>query len=215
MSVYYSIYAEVRVGNTWYNISPLLRCLDGTVKVHPVICGQSWLGEAVAKMQEHCYKFGRPEDLSDELRTVFQHDDEEKMDDFWPNMTYGEYYAQTLFVVNYGKHIKNKVKTNIPTRYFGYVEKRTIAAHRIGDIEEIYSWYTPAEYEQLTDHQKKRYAYYEWNEWNDWYAVYSELVSSVDCLLSFFSEWCYNMPDCTIDDQSPTADYVRLIVEKS
>lgn len=216
MSVYYAIYAEVRVGNTWYNISPLLRQSDGSVKVRPVICGQSWLGEAVHKMQENCYMLGRPTDLSEELRAVYSHDDGEKLEDFWSGMTYGEYYAHTLFVVNYGKHIKNKVKSNVPARYFGYVEKRIIAAHKIGDIEEIYSWCTPEEYAQLTEKQKKRYAYYEWNKLDDWYAVYSELVSAVDCLLSFFCEWCFDIiPGCSADDQSPSADYVRLIVEKS
>ena len=31
MGVYYSIYAEARVGNKWYNISPLMRNEDGEV----------------------------------------------------------------------------------------------------------------------------------------------------------------------------------------
>jgi hypothetical protein len=216
MSVYYSIYAEVHVGNAWYNISPLIRQLDGTVKVQPVISGQSWLGEAIAKMEENLYKRGLPSDLSEELRKVYHHNDNEKIENFWSDMTYGEYYAQTIFLVNYGKQIKNRVKPNIPSRYRGYVAKHVAAAYEIGDIDEINHWCTTAEYEGLSPTQKKKYVYLEWNNWNDWYAVYSELVSKVDCLLSFFSGWCfYHILDCNEDDRSPSADCVRLIVEKS
>ena len=46
MGVYYYIYAEVRVGNKWYNISPLMRDREGEVKVRPVLHGQSWIRQA-------------------------------------------------------------------------------------------------------------------------------------------------------------------------
>lgn len=38
MGTSYSIFAEVRVGNKWYNISPLIRELDGQVKAQPFLC---------------------------------------------------------------------------------------------------------------------------------------------------------------------------------
>ena len=68
MGVYYSIYAEARVGNKWYNISPLMRNEDGEVRVRPVMSGQSMMHDAVEELEEACFMRGRPDNLSDELR---------------------------------------------------------------------------------------------------------------------------------------------------
>ena len=100
MGTSYSIFAEVRVGNKWYNISPLLRELDGQVKVQPFMSGKSWLHQAVEELREYSYKCGRPDDLSDELRTVFSEPDEDIVDPFFHEMTYKEYYRQMMFSVN-------------------------------------------------------------------------------------------------------------------
>lgn len=91
MGTSYSIFAEVRVGNKWYNISPLLREEDRQAKVYPFLSGKSWLHQAVEELREYSYKCGRPDDLSDELRTVFGEPDEDVVDPFFKDMTYKLY----------------------------------------------------------------------------------------------------------------------------
>ena len=95
MGTCYSIYAEVRVGNKWYNISPLIRELDGQVKAQPFLSGKSMLHETVEQLREYSYKCGRPDDLSDELRTIFGEPDDDIVDPFFHEMTYKEYYRQS------------------------------------------------------------------------------------------------------------------------
>ncbi len=216
MSVYYSIYAEVRVGSKWYNLSPLMRNADGEVKARPVIIGQSWMKEAVDELEEACFMHGKPADISDELKKVFCHEDDEITEHFFHDMTYKDYYRQTLFVVNYGKSVKSRVKANKPTRYQGYVYKHCLSAYELGEVDYIANWVSSNEYAELSNEEKQEYTYYEWNEWGDWYAVYTDLVQKVDCLLDFFKEWAFgNIKDANLDELSPTADYVRLIVEQS
>ena len=216
MGVYYYIYAEVRVGNKWYNISPLMRDREGEVKVRPVLHGQSWIRQAFEKMADDCQYRGLPKDVSEELRTIFPYGEDEKVEGLWEDMTYGEYYGKTLLAVNYWAHIKGCVKENIPTRYRGYVNKYHLAAYEIGEEEDITNWIHPTKYEQLSEEQKKEYVYYEWNGWQDWYAVYTELVKRVDCLLDFFKDWYYyQVWRADWPESNPTIDSVRLIVERS
>ena len=216
MGVYYSIYAEVRVGNKWYNISPLIRDNDGEAHVQPVMSGQSYMKDAIDELYHDSYMRGRPENLSDELKKVYKHENHETSEYLWRNMTYGEYYDQTLFVVNYGKCVKSRVKSTKSTRYHGYVDKFCLSEYEIGTTESIYCWISEEQYKELPDDEKQGYVYYEWNEWYDWYGVYAKLVDRVDCLLAFFREWCFfNIKDADPDERSPTADYVRLIVERA
>jgi len=86
----------------------------------------------------------------------------------------------------------------------------------LGNTDSICGWLTEQEYNALSDEEKKEYTYYEWNEWYDWYGVYADLVRRVDCLLTFFNDWSfYHIHDADLDERSPTADYVRLIVDRS
>ena len=215
MGVYYSIYAEARVGNKWYNISPLMRNEDGEVRVRPVMSGQSMMHDAVEELEEACFMRGRPDNLSDELMKVYSHNENETSESLWRNMTYGDYYRQTLFVVNYGKSVKSRVDSARPTRYRGYVNKYCMTEFELGNTDSIGGWLTEQEYNALSDEEKKEYTYYEWNEWYDWYGIYSELVRRVDCLLTFFNDWSfYHIHDADLDERSPSADYVRLIVAR-
>ena len=59
MGTYYAIYAEVRVGNQWYNLNPLFQCAGGSIDVCPVISGRNWLREAYEELEEVC---GLPEE---------------------------------------------------------------------------------------------------------------------------------------------------------
>ena len=215
MGVYYSIYAEARVGNKWYNISPLMRNEDGEVRVRPVLSGQSMLHDAVEELEESCFMRGRPENLSDELMKIYSHDENDTSESLWRGMTFGEYYRQTLFAVNYGKSVKCRVDSARPTRYRGYINKYCMTEYEIGNSDSVGGWLTEQEYNALSDEEKIEYTYYEWNEWYDWYGIYAELVRRVDCLLTFFRDWSlYHIHDADLDERSPTADYVRLIVAR-
>ena len=216
MGVYYYFYAEVKVGDQWYNISPLMRNSKGEVKVQPVLYGQSRIREAYEKMEDDCQYRGLPKDLSQELREIYHHDRDEEIEGSWNNMTYGEYYDKTIFVINYGAQVKGRVKKDIPARFRGYVNKYHLAAYEIGEIDEIINWIHPTEYEKLSPKQKKEYAYYEWNEWDDWYAVYTALVKRIDLLLDYFADWSfYIIPREDWSECSLTAESVRLIVERN
>lgn len=213
MGTYYAIYAEVRVGNKWYNISPLMRNEDGEVRVQPIMSGQSVMHDAAEEMEGDCYMRGRPANLSEELKTVYGHEDHETSEHLWRGMTYGEYYRQTLYVVNYGKSVKSRVKAERPARYMGYVNKYCLSEYEIGSTDTILNWISEKEYLSLPENEKCEYTYYEWNEWDDWYGIYSELVQRVDCMLNFFNAWAfYHLRDADPDERSPSADYVRLIV---
>ena len=78
MGTYYAIYAEVRVGNQWYNLNPLFQRTDGNIDVCPVISGRNWLREAYEELEEVSYTCGRPENLSKEVRSVFCHEEGER-----------------------------------------------------------------------------------------------------------------------------------------
>ncbi len=217
MGTSYYMYAEVRIGNKWYNINPLMRKKDGDIWVCPIFYGRSRVREAYEKLEENRYMHGRPADLSDELRQkVFYHEDDEIADHFLRDMTYKEYYGQTLFVVNYGKAVKGCLNPKKPYRYQGYAHKTCVNAFEVGEVEYISNWMYPDAYEKLSDKAKRNYTYYEWNELDDWYSVYTEIVEKVDVLLYFFTEWgCYDTEGITGDDRYPTADYVRLIIERN
>ena len=64
----YTIYAEVRVGDNWYNICPLRKSENGKLTVLPIAEGRSWLKNAADEIEEYSYAHGRPSDLSEDLR---------------------------------------------------------------------------------------------------------------------------------------------------
>ena len=213
MGTYYSIYAEVRVGNKWYNLNPVFKRDDGKLDICPVLSGRNYLHEAYLELEEAHYANGRPENMCAELRTVFDHTDDEPYDPFLHLNTYKDFYDRTIFLVNYGKSVKSRVKEHKPTRYSGYASKVCIAAFEIDEYRTIGHWLTVEEYEKLSDQAKRAYAYYEWDEPEDWYGVYNTIVSKVDCMLKYFCDWAdFALKDADLDERLPSADYVRLIV---
>lgn len=212
MGTYYSIYAEVRVGNKWYNLNPIFRRDNGELDVRPIIAGRSWLRETFNELEECQYSCGRPDDMSKELRTVFNHEDIEPYDTMLHIENYKEYYNRTMFLVNFGKAVKSRIKTEKPTRYKGYVSKVCLAAFEIDEYDTIGHWLTAEEYEKLSDRQKKSYTYYEWDEPDDWYKAYNIIKQRIECMLDFFCDWArFSIDDANWDERHPTADYVRLI----
>lgn len=213
MSTYYYIFAEVKVGNKWYNLNPLFMQENGEIDVCPVLCGQSWLRDAYEELEQDRYASGRPSDMTREVNTFFSHDDSEPFIDGFSQGTYKNWYDRSIFLVNYGKSVKKRVKKDRRYRYTGYADKHCIAAFEIGETDCIGHWLTEEEYNKLSETKRKEYAYYEWSEWDDWYNVYNIIVQKIDSMLDYFYEWA----DCAIknanlDELRPSADYVRLIV---
>lgn len=120
MGTYYAIYAEVRAGNQWYNLNPLFQCTDGNIDVCPVISGRNWLREAYEELEEVSYTCGRPENMSKEVRLVFCHEDDEPYAPYLHFDTYKDFYGRSMFLVNCGKSVKDRVKNDKPTRYCEY-----------------------------------------------------------------------------------------------
>lgn len=108
MGTYYSIYAEARVGKKWYNISSLIKDTDESIKAYPIIDGESFFRETHEKLKDDLYMCGRPADLSPELRGIFDRDDDENYGYFAE--TYKQHYDNSMFLVNYGKSVKSRVK---------------------------------------------------------------------------------------------------------
>lgn len=216
MGTYYSIYAEVRVGDKWYNLNPMFQRDDGNLDVCSVISGRGWLRDAYDELEESKYACGRPKDLSKEVGTIFCHADDESFEPHMHINTYKDFYDRAIFLVNYGKSVKNRVKANKPTRYRGYASKVSIASFEIDEYDYIGHWLTDEEYEKLSDKQKQEYAYYEWDEPDDWYKAYNMIVDRVDAMLGYFCRWAdYALTDADLDERYPTADYVRLIVYRN
>lgn len=213
MGTYYSIYAEVRVGDKWYNLNPVFQCEDGTLDVCPVVSGRNWLRDTYEELEESLYERGRPENISKEVKMAFPHEDDEPYDPDLRINTYKDFYNQSFFLVNYGKAVKCRVKKDKPTRYQGYVTKVALAAYEINEYEGFGHWLTAEEYEKLSDKARKQYTYYEWDEPDDWYKGYNMIVEKVDCMLDYFRDWAYYaIRNVSMDDLSPTADSVRLLV---
>lgn len=212
MGTYYSIYAEARVGNKWYNICPLMR-EDGEITAQPILSGKSMLRSCVDELEEQSYMRGRPDDLSDEIRKIYPQADDEIAEEFTRTITYKEYFCQTMFLVNYGKVVKSRVKKARPTRYKGYVSRYALSSYEIGEDDYISNWISEIEYEKLPEEDKLDYTYYEWNEMGDWYGNFSKICRKVDVLLEIFNEWSqHNIYEANLDERQPSADYVRLIV---
>ena len=209
----YTIYAEVRVGDNWYNICPLRKSENGKLTVLPIAEGRSWLKNAADEIEEYSYAHGRPDDLSEELRERFNEDDNADAGYGIPEINMKEHYRQMMCIANYGKAVKKRVKENRSTRYCGYVSKYALTDFEIGESDHISSWIHKCEYDKLDDEGKEEYTYYEWNEWDDWYGVFSNIVKTIDVLLDLFTYWAYNsLTDIDREDRIPDANDVRLIV---
>lgn len=155
-------------------------------------------------------------DLSKEVGSVFCHADDEPFDPYIGIKTYKDLYDRSMFVVNYGKSVKARVKKDKPTRYRGYASKVSIAAYEIDEYDTIGHWLTTEEYEKLSDRRKQEYSYYEWDDVDDWYKVYNLIVDRVDAMLGYFCRWAdYAIKDANLDERYPSADYVRLIVYRN
>ena len=185
MSVYYEIYAEIKIKDTWCALGPFAQKQDGSFEFESLYWAQSVFRCIDDELRNHVIAWGLPENASQELLSHFCDLNEEM--DWWGNpMTYREYYSNCIYCADFDKAIASKVIRNRFFKYHGYVFKHTIASFECGEIEDIDYWYTKEEYDALEKNEQREYAYYEWNNLGDEYGIYCEIKQKVDYLKEWF-----------------------------
>ena len=190
MSTYYIIYAEANIDGKWYSLCPFFKSAKGELKTDSIFWAQSQFYEANLSLREHAIGLGIPEDASEGLKAFFKEDLQELVD-FWPNnITWGDYYKQTVYYVNFAQAIVPRVNKDKPFMYEGYVNKRTLAQYECYEIEEISEWLTEDEYMALSEKQKHQYVYHRWNDYYGEYGIYRTIAERIWALKDLFADIC-------------------------
>lgn len=215
MSVRYYVYAEVKVGDRWYNLNPMMKKYDGTLAIRPIYDNGSFLYNICNDLEDHRTGTGIPDDMSLELRSVFKENLDETCEGWGDDTTWREEYERSVFCVRYSDTIANRIIKEKEFKFEGYVLKRTVADFEVDEIEEINSWLTYEEYQALSDKQKKAYQFYRWDEPYDEYGVYRIIYERLRAMLYWFNfadafedKSVYWHSDAGLSD-------VRLFIEKS
>lgn len=69
-------------------------------------------------------------------------------------------YHSLVYTVRYEEAVKKRIVDKKATKYEGYVEKQTKAAHEIGEIQNIHEWLDEQQYRELTPQEKMQYSFY-------------------------------------------------------
>ena len=185
MGIHYYVYAEIKVNDKWYNLNPLMKKHDGTTVLRPVYDCGSMFFEACNFFEDHIIGVGIPDDMSPELRGAFRENIDEPCDPVSKD-TWRQFYDQSLFCVNYSDTIEQRVIKDRPHKYEGYVSKRAIADFEVNETEEINSWLTREEYNDLPERQKRLYRFYQWDEDFDEYRIFRTIYERLCALLYWF-----------------------------
>ena len=213
MGVDYRFYAEVKAGGKWFNISPMIRNVDGKVRTVPLMTGRSLLYDFVNDLEEFASQRGVPEDASEDIKGVFYQPLDEEMSGFG-HRTFRQYYQSLVFVVKYVPAIRSRVVKDRPCKFRGYVSKRQIASFEVNETEEITSWLTPQEYNALSPNKKKYYAWFEWNEPDSEYGYLYDLYQKIENQIVWFVQ--HGIPyESEIDSETISFSDVRVIVQQT
>lgn len=215
MSVYYTIYAEARIKDKWVGFNPYIRRPNGELVIAPLYgWEQSWFREAYDKLNEYCSCHGLPDDLSDDLITVFK---PEEMTESWGKpITRREACNSYVFQVNYDSAIKMNLTKDKPHKYSGYVDKEVLASFQIGEIDEIYEWLDETQYRELDEKHRRKWSYFEWDNNDSWYAAFHEIEGCVESMRYWFNKnGDYHDSEYSWDDFNISSGNIRLIVEVS
>ena len=213
MSVYYEMYAEIKIKDAWCALGPFVQKQDGSFKFESLYWAQSVFRRIDDELRDHVIAWGLPEDASQELLANF-HDQNEDLDWWGKPTTYREYYDNCVYSVDFEKAVASKIIRNRFFKYRGYVFKHTIASFECGEIEDIDYWYTKEEYDALEKDEQREYAYFEWNNADDEYGIYCDIKQKVDHLKEWFINGIsYSGDGVTWKDLECTP--IRLIVCRS
>ena len=197
MSAYYDFYAEVKIGNVWHSINPVVTRIDGTTRTVPVMSGQSTLFDLYSMLCDYgCLCV--PDDLSEEVQKLLCNgnlldDTVRDGDSFVPAK---DYYCveQNVWVCNFDKVVKHKLVPGRRYRNEGYVLRDTamaIQCREVGTDDEV-AFLTQKEYDKLDKTEQTSYVWYEWNYPWDVYGQLSNLNERINNLISWFSETFYD-----------------------
>ena len=209
MGRYYRVFAEAKVKDKWVNFNPYIVDLGGKVKLIPLIgYEQSVFYEAYEEMQDFQWFQGYPDDLSSEVNDCLEPDKE--IDWFGKIMTKRSAYYSMVYTVKYSE-VNKRIRKDKRTKYEGYVDKKTKAAHEIGEIQEVYEWLDEKQYRELTPEEQKKYSYYEWDDDLSWYPSFKKIERHIDSMKYWFAEHAhvdgYDWDDTYVSDSD-----IRLIV---
>lgn len=151
MGIYYDLYLEGRVKDTWRCLSPFLATPDGSFALAPLMSGKSSIGLMLDDVD--CWH-SCPNDLSKEVRRVLwkrQDEHGEKTDEIDDRCI--EWFSLSDLTCD-------------PARFEheAYVPRESMNSFEIGEVDDIYWWLTPQEYGELPPEEKQGYTFYRWTE---------------------------------------------------
>ena len=209
MGRYYRVFAEAKVKDKWMNLNPYIVDLGGRVKLVPLVgYEQSIFYEAYEEMQDFQWYQGYPDDLSAEVNDYLEPDKE--IDWFGKNMSKRSAYHSMVYTVKYSEVMK-RIRKDKRTKYEGYVDKKTKAAHEIGEIQEVNEWLDEKQYRELDPKEQMKYSFYEWDDDLSWYPSFKRIEKHIEAMKYWVSingkAGGYTWDDILVSDSD-----IRLIV---
>ena len=210
MGRYYQVFAEAKVKDKWVNLNPYIVDLGGKVRLVPLIgYEQSTFYEAYEEMNDRIWYQGYPDDLSQEVYDYIEPD--KILDWFGKPQKKRIAYHSLVYTVRYEEAVKKRIVESKATKYEGYVEKQTKAAHQIGEIQNIHEWLDEQQYRELTPQEKMQYSFYQWDDDLSWYPSFQKIKRHIDSMKYWFAEHArvdgYHWDDVYLSDSD-----IRLIV---
>ena len=178
MSTYYEIHTEVKVGEVWHCVDPLVLHVKTQYHEQEYILGstyengsRSFFGRSADKLQELSERFTF-DDLSEELKADFMK---------WriPPEEIPDEVMRYSYCIPLDQVRKAVSKINGKANH-AIVPKDQIVAFETGDADGIYDHISPKEYSKLDEEAKKVYQYYEWDDWMQWECHFKKILESAD-----------------------------------
>lgn len=221
MSAYYEFYAEVKIGNTWHSINPVVTRIDGTTRAVPIMSGGSMLFDTYNVLSNYGH-IVVPDDLSNETQRLLccGHLFDDTVKDGNECLTAKDYYCtgEGIWVCNFDRVVKDKLVPGRRYRNAGYVLRdvtQAVECREVSPDDEI-EFLTQEEYDRLGHLDKRKYVWYEWNYPWDTYGQLSNLNERISNMISWLNDTFYD------DDMNDTVSYkdfhsleVRVIAKAS
>lgn len=216
MGTYYTLYAEAKIGDKWFNFNPYIRNLKGELDIAPIYgWEQSGFREAYEELDDLFTAKGYPEDMCDELKKLFKVD-EFVTDIFGKTVTRQQDSMNHVLCVNYGKDIASRIVPGMTARFQGYVNKRVISAFRLGEAEDIYEWLDKTQYDALSEKEKRKWSYFEWDYDGSWYEQFLIIQRHIKAMRYWFGRNAnYYESGYTYDDVWVSPKNIRIILVRS
>jgi len=178
MSTYYEIHTEVKFGEVWHCVDPLVLHVKTQYHEQEYILGstyengsRSFFGRSADKLQELSERFSF-DDLSEELKADFMK---------WriPPEEIPDEVMRYSYCIPLDQVRKAVSKINGKANH-AIVPKDQIVAFETGEADGIYDHISPKEYSKLDEEAKKVYQYYEWDDWMQWECHFKKILESAD-----------------------------------